>query len=102
MSKVFDEQQHMTQIAEAAVAYQKAETRRNSLRRELNAMYSTYFRAHGHPYADSTKRINPDDEAFEGVLRFTDAAYRRWVDQRDLTTRLKRKLRTLVARLERA
>lgn len=102
MSKVFDEQQHMNLIAEAAVAYQKAETRRNALRRELNAMYSTYFNAYGRPYPDDRRRINPDDEAFEGVLRFTDAAYRRWVEQRDLTTRLKRKLRTLVQRLERA
>lgn len=82
----------MAQIAEAAVAYQQAETQRNSLRRELNQLYSTYFAAHGHPY----------DDAFLGVLDFTEPAYRRWSSTRDLTTRSKRKMRLLIQRLEHA
>lgn len=93
----------MTQIAESAVAYQHAETERNGYRRELNALYRTYFAAYGHPYPNEPrKRIDPDDDAFGGVLRFTDAAFKRWIDARYLTTRLKRRLRTLVERLERA
>ncbi|ASD13718.1 TPA: hypothetical protein L4U07_001115 [Pseudomonas aeruginosa] len=101
MIKLPDEQQQLIQIAEAAVEYQLAETKRNALRRELNTLYTTYFAAYGRPYADH-RRIDPYDERFEPVLEFTGPAYRRWKDQRDLTTRLKRKLRTLVQRLERA
>ncbi|QIG20527.1 hypothetical protein [Pseudomonas monteilii] len=95
-------QQLMEQIAEAAVDYQRAETKRNSLRNELNAMYRVYFDAYGRPFSDTNKRVNPYDEEFAGVIAFTDVAYERWKAQRDLTTRLKRKLRTLVERLERA
>ncbi|EPL5740982.1 hypothetical protein PJ263_025960 [Pseudomonas aeruginosa] len=100
MIKLPDEQQQLIQIAEAAVEYQLAETKRNALRRELNTLYTTYFAAYGRPYADH-RRIDPYDERFEPVLEFTGPAYRRWKDQRDLTTRLKRKLRTLVQCLER-
>jgi len=96
-------EQLMGQIAEAAVGYQQAETQRNALRRELNGLYKTYFAAYGHPYpGEPRKRIDPDDERFHGVLRFTDAAFQRWLAARELTTRLKRKLRGLVERLERA
>ena len=96
-------EQLMGQIADAAVAYQQAETERNTLRRELNALYKTYFTAYGHPYPnDPRKRIDPDDDAFGGVLRFTDAAFRRWISARGLTTSTKRKMRTLIQRLERS
>ncbi|WP_296271750.1 hypothetical protein [Pseudomonas sp. UBA6323] len=96
-------EQLMGQIAEAAVTYQQAETQRNSLRRELNRLYSTYFAAHGHPYPDDTrKRVDPDDDAFLGVVHFTEPAYRRWSEARDLTARSKRKMRVLIQRLERA
>ena len=72
-------------------------------RRELNGLYKTYFAAYGHPYpGEPRKRIDPDDERFMGVLRFTDAAFQRWLDARELTTKLKRKLRGLVERLGRA
>ncbi len=96
------QEQLMTQIAESAVEYQLAETKRNSLRRELNAMYRVYFDAYGRPFADTNKRVNPYDEEFSGVIAFTDVAYTRWKTQRDLTTKLKRKMRMLVERLERA
>lgn len=96
-------EQLMGQIAETAVKFQRAETQRNALRRELNGLYKTYFAAYGHPYpADSRKRIDPDDDRFQGVLSFTDAAFRRWLEARDLTTSTKRKLRGLVLRLESA
>jgi hypothetical protein len=102
MSKIFNEQAHMELIAEAAVLYQLAETKRNSFRRELNDMYTVFFQAHGRPYGDDRRRIDPDDDAYLPVLDFTNAAYGRWKAQRDLTTKLKRKLRTLVERLGRA
>ncbi|ELC0876129.1 hypothetical protein RPG14_003786 [Pseudomonas aeruginosa] len=102
MIKLPDEQQQLIQIAEAAVEYQLAETKRNALRRELNTLYTTYFAAYGRPYGDDRRRIDPYDEKFAPVLEFTGPAYRRWKAQRDLTTRLKRRLRTLVQRLERA
>ncbi|ANC82984.1 hypothetical protein RDI61_16570 [Pseudomonas plecoglossicida] len=103
MSKKPTYEQLMGQIAEAAVGYQRAETKRNALRRELNGLYKTYFAAYGHPYpGEPRKRIDPDDERFMGVLSFTDAAFQRWLDSRELTTKLKRKLRGLVERLERA
>ncbi|WP_248769160.1 hypothetical protein [Pseudomonas sp. MWU12-2345] len=96
-------EQLMGQIAEAAVKYQQAETLRNSLRRELNTLYKTYFTAYGHPYPnDPRKRIDPDDEAFGGVLNFTGAAFQRWLAARCLTTSTKRKMRTLIQRLEHA
>ena len=95
-------EQLMAQIAESAVEYQLAETKRNSLRRELNTMYRVYFDAYGRPFADTNKRVNPYDKEFEGVIAFTDVAYTRWKTQRDLTTKLKRKMRMLVERLERA
>lgn len=101
MIKPINEQQLMEQIAVAAVEFQQAETKRNSLRRELNRLYTTYFAAYGRPYGDDRRRIDPYDEKFEPVLEFTGPAYRRWKSQRDLTTRLKRKLRTLVERLGR-
>ncbi|QLG90745.1 hypothetical protein HZF02_01715 [Pseudomonas yamanorum] len=102
MTTKLTREQLMGQIAEAAVAFQLAETKRNSLRRELNSMYKTYFDAHGRPYADTSKRVNPYDEAFAGVIRFTDAAYDRWYVARNLTTKLKRNMRTLIQRLERS
>lgn len=101
MIKPINEQQLMEQIAVAAVEFQQAESKRNSLRRELNRLYTTYFAAYGRPYGDDRRRIDPYDEKFGLVLEFTGPAYRRWKAQRDLTTRLKRKLRTLVERLER-
>ncbi len=101
MIKPINEQQLMEQIAVAAVEFQQAESKRNSLRRELNRLYTTYFAAYGRPYGDDRRRIDPYDEKFGPVLEFTGPAYRRWKAQRDLTTRLKRKLRTLVERLER-
>lgn len=95
-------EQLMGQIADAAVAYQHAETQRNTLRRELNGLYKTYFIAYGHPYpSEPRKRIDPEDDAFAGVLFFTDAAFQRWLKSRELTTRNKRKLRGLIQRLER-
>lgn len=93
-------QQLKEQIAEAAIEFQVAETKRNSLRRELNTLYTTYFQAYGRPYGDERRRIDPYDDKFAPVLQFTGPAYKRWKDQRDLTTRLKRKLRTLVERME--
>lgn len=89
-------------VATAAVAWQKADLRRASLRRELNAMYATYFRAHGHPYPGTTKRIDPQDESFEGVLRFTAAAYGRFKAVQAEATKLKRKMRSAILALERA
>jgi hypothetical protein len=103
MSKKITFEELMGQIAEAAVKYQQAETLRNSLRRELNALYRTYFVAYGHPYPDEPrKRIDPEDPVFGGVLRFTDAAFSRWLEARYLATSTKRKMRTLIQRLERA
>lgn len=103
MSKKPTYEQLMGQIAEAAVNYQKAETQRNALRRELNGLYKIYFVAHGHPYPGAPrKRIDPYDSKFRGVLSFTDSAFNRWLEARDLTTRTKRKMRTLVERLERS
>ncbi|MBD1553602.1 hypothetical protein [Pseudomonas typographi] len=103
MSKKLPYEQLMGLIAEAAVNYQQAETKRNALRRELNMLYRTYFAAYGHPYPDQPrKRIDPDDDAFFGVLRFTDPAFRRWLDARSLTTSTKRKMRGLIQRLERS
>ena len=103
MSKKLTHEQLMSQIAEAAVNYQNAETSRNALRRELNALYATYFAAYGRPYPnDPRKRIDPEDPAFSGVLRFTDAAFERWLAARYLTTSTKRKMRTLIQRLERS
>lgn len=103
MSKKPTYEQLMGQIAEAAVGYQQAETQRNALRRELNGLYKTYFAAYGHPYpGEPRKRIDPEDERFLGVLNFTDSAFKRWLAARELTTKLKRKLRGLVERLERA
>lgn len=102
MSKKITYEQLMGQIAEAAVAFQHAEILRNSLKRELSAMYATYFQAHGRPGNDERTRFDFEDPAYRGVVEFTQAAYSRWVDQRALTTKLKRKLRSLVERLERA
>lgn len=103
MSKKFTYEEIMGQIAEAAVKYQQAETQRNFLRRELNALYATYFAAYGRPYPEEPrKRIDPEDPAFSGVLRFTDAAFSRWLAARYLTTSTKRKMRTLIQRLERS
>ena len=103
MSKKITYEELMGQIAEAAVNYQQAETQRNSLRRELNALYKTYFTAYGHPYPNEPrKRIDPEDDRFSGVLRFTDAAFQRWLAARYLTNSTKRKMRTLIQRLERA
>ncbi|NWA24029.1 hypothetical protein HX866_03920 [Pseudomonas gingeri] len=95
-------EQLMTLIAEAAIDFQQAEILRNSLKRELSAMYATYFRAHGRPGNGERSRFDFEDPAYRGVVEFTQGAYSRWFDQRALTTRLKRKLRNLVERLERA
>ena len=95
-------EQLMTLIAEAAIDFQQAEILRNSLKRELSAMYATYFRAHGRPGNGERTRFDFEDPAYRGVVEFTQGAYGRWFDQRALTTRLKRKLRNLVERLERA
>lgn len=103
MSNKITYEQLMPQIADAAVSYQQAETKRNSLRRELNTLYKTYFVAYGHPYPDDPrKRIDPEDERFYGVLEFTHAAFRRWLSARELATSTKRKMRTLIQRLERS
>ncbi|WP_443696171.1 hypothetical protein [Pseudomonas sp.] len=103
MSKKPTYEQLMGQIADSAVNYQQAETKRNGLRRELNSLYKTYFTAYGHPYPDEPrKRIDPEDERFGGVLSFTDAAFQRWLDARYLTTTTKRKMRMLIQRLERS
>lgn len=102
MSKKITYEELMGQIAEAAVAFQHAEILRNSLKRELSAMYATYFQAHGRPGDGERKRFDFEDPAYRGVVQFTEGAYSRWFDQRALTTKLKRKLRNLVERLERA
>lgn len=100
-TRITHEQQQVV-IAERAVTWQKAERHRNRMRAELNAMYTTYFRAHGFPYEDRQKRINPDDPAFEGVVDFTSGAYARFITARQDATAAKRKLRQAVAALERA
>ena len=102
MKKKSTHEQLMTLIAEAAIDFQQAEILRNSLKRELSAMYATYFRAHGRPGNGERTRFDFEDPAYRGVVEFTQGAYSRWFDQRALTTRLKRKLRNLVERLERA
>ncbi|NIL20063.1 hypothetical protein [Pseudomonas sp. AN3A02] len=101
MNKKSTHEQLMTLIAEAAIDFQQAEILRNSLKRELSAMYATYFRAHGRPGNGERTRFDFEDPAYRGVVEFTQGAYSRWFDQRALTTRLKRKLRNLVERLER-
>lgn len=102
MNKKPTREQLMTLIAEAAIDFQQAEILRNSLKRELSAMYATYFQAHGRPGNGERTRFDFEDPAYRGVVEFTKGAYSRWFDQRALTTRLKRKLRNLVERLERA
>ncbi|WP_447651579.1 hypothetical protein [Pseudomonas abietaniphila] len=102
MSKKFTYEEIMGQIAEAAIDFQLAEIKRNSLKRELSDMYATYFRAHGRPGNGERTRFDFEDPAYEGVVRFTEGAYGRWYDQRALTTKLKRRLRTLVERMGRA
>lgn len=102
MRKPLTHEQLMTLIAEAAVDFQQAEILRNSLKRELSAMYATYFQAHGRPGNGERTRFDFEDPAYRGVVQFTEGAYSRWFDQRALTTKLKRKLRNLVERLERA
>ena len=102
MNKKPTYEQLMALIAEAAIDFQQAEILRNSLKRELSAMYATYFRAHGRPGNGERTRFDFEDPAYRGVVEFTQGAYSRWFDQRALTTRLKRKLRNLVERLERA
>lgn len=102
MRKPLTHEQLMTLIAEAAVDFQRAEILRNSLKRELSAMYATYFQAHGRPGNGERTRFDFEDPAYRGVIQFTEGAYSRWFDQRALTTKLKRKLRNLVGRLERA
>ncbi|PHN66473.1 hypothetical protein AO268_22440 [Pseudomonas sp. ICMP 8385] len=102
MNKKPTYEQLMTLIAEAAIDFQQAEILRNSLKRELSSMYATYFRAHGRPGNGERTRFDFEDPAYRGVVEFTQGAYSRWFDQRALTTRLKRKLRNLVERLERA
>lgn len=89
-------------VATAAVAWQKAETRRNALRNELNTMYRIYFDANGRPAGDHLRRINPDDPAFSGVIAFTAAAYDRFKDAQAEATKLKRKMRSAILALERA
>lgn len=96
----FEQQQVV--VAERAVIWQQAETHRNRMRAELNAMYTTYFRAYGFPYEDRRKRINPDDPAFDGVVEFTAGAYRRYSQARYDSTAAKRKLRQAIMALERA
>lgn len=102
MNKKPTYEQLMTLIAEAAIDFQQAEILRNSLKRELSAMYATYFQAHGRPGNGERTRFDFEDPAYRGVVEFTQGAYSRWFDQRALTARLKRKLRNLVERLERA
>ncbi|RVD78190.1 hypothetical protein [Pseudomonas koreensis] len=102
MKKTHNRDEIMTLIAEAAIDFQQAEILRNSLKRELSAMYATYFQAHGRPGNGERTRFDFEDPAYRGVVEFTQGAYSRWFDQRALTTRLKRKLRNLVERLERA
>ena len=102
MNKKPTYEQLMTLIAEAAIDFQQAEILRNSLKRELSAMYATYFQAHGRPGNGERTRFDFEDPSYRGVVEFTQGAYSRWFDQRALTTRLKRKLRNLVERLERA
>ena len=102
MNKKPTYEQLMTLIAEAAIDFQQAEILRNSLKRELSAMYATYFQAHGRPGNGERARFDFEDPAYRGVVEFTQGAYSRWFDQRALSTRLKRKLRNLVERLERA
>ncbi|SDI06785.1 hypothetical protein [Pseudomonas panipatensis] len=89
-------------VATAAVAWQKAETRRNSLRNELNTMYRIYFDANGRPAGDPLRRIDPDDPAFAGVIEFTAMAYGRFKDAQAEATKLKRKMRSAIVALERA
>lgn len=102
MRKPLSHEQLMILIAEAAIDFQRAEILRNSLKRELSAMYATYFQAHGRPGNGERTRFDFEDPAYRGVVQFTEGAYSRWFDQRALTTKLKRKLRNLVERLERA
>ena len=102
MSKKPTYDQLMGQIAEAAIDFQLAEILRNSLKRELSGMYSTYFQAHGRPGNGERGRFDFEDPAYQGVVTFTEGAYSRWYDQRALTTKLKRKMRVLVERLERS
>lgn len=103
MTTKLTREQLMAQIAQAAVDNYRAEADRKSLRYELNALYRTYFAAFGRPYpSEPRKRIDPEDDAYAGVLHFTRSAYKRWLDARDLTNKTKRKLRTLIQRLERA
>ncbi|WP_110949879.1 hypothetical protein [Pseudomonas bohemica] len=101
MSKPLNHQELMGLIAKAAIDFQLAEIKRNSLKRELSDMYATYFQAHGRPGNGERTRFDFEDPAYQGVVRFTEGAYGRWYDQRALTTKLKRRLRTLVERLER-
>ena len=102
MRKPLSHEQLMILIAEAAIDFQRAEILRNSLKRELSAMYATYFQAHGRPGNGERTRFDFEDPAYRGVVQFTGGAYSRWFDQRALTTKLKRKLRNLVERMERA
>lgn len=100
-TRITHEQQQVV-IAERAVTWQQAETHRNRMRAELNVMYTTYFRAHGFPYEDRRKRINPEDPAFDGVLQFTAGAYQRYRQARYDSNVAKRKLRQAIMALERA
>lgn len=102
MSKPINRQELMGLIAEAAINFQQAEILRNALKRELSTMYATYFQAHGRPGNGERGRFDFEDPAYQGVVLFTEGAYGRWYSQRALTTKLKRRLRTLVERLERA
>lgn len=102
MNRKQTHEQLMTQIAEAAVDYQQAEILRNALKRELSNMYATYFQAYGRPGNGERTRFNFEDPAYRGVVQFTEGAYTRWFNQRALTTKRKRRLRSLVERLERA
>ena len=102
MSKKLTHEELMGQIAEAAIDFQLAEILRNTLKLELGQMYATYFQAHGRPGNGERGRFDFEDPAYRGVVQFTEGAYSRWYDQRALTTKLKRRLRALVERLERA
>lgn len=64
-------EQLMNQIAEVAIDFQHAEILRNSLKRELSAMYATYFRAHGRPGNGERTRFDFEDPAYSGVVQFT-------------------------------